>query len=93
MIIHCKDIRRKNGPVHMLCQDGDNCICGSITKWKWFNGDKIQILYNVDEPITCKGCIKGIELVVRHQLRELNFESLERALNIIIQLRKEQNAN
>ena len=71
-------------PVHYLSLDGDRSMCGRADMFVLQRNTKIQRLFITGEPVTCVGCHKSLELVIRHTLsRVTSTQDMEEVFKIV----------
>jgi hypothetical protein len=52
-------------------------LCGQAEVFAVVDGDKMRVWHHTKRLVTCKGCIKAMEIQVRKELAGLNGDQLE----------------
>jgi hypothetical protein len=93
MVTHYRNLATYNTVrgqhVHAAQPDALVMLCRRATKFRIIEGTKVQLLWETSKPITCAGCKKGLEMVVREQIQHLRPTQLEALIDQITRMRKE----
>lgn len=65
-------------------------LCGQARIFKEHDGEWYRIFQPTSRPITCRGCIKVIEVIIRNEMTKLNPDDgtdLEEIFRLVLKLR------